>query len=154
MVRKKGRKRGEFYCCSKLLQHSYFSLSEPGNYWYYYNTSTGTTQWEHPVDTVIRRKLSQAREHPVDTSNDQQLEHHSEHFVIKQKQTIEKDHPVVIEDRVASICEQTVLINQKTENSTADTIIKREQDLENEGGSKYLVISIHCVTSGTLCNIW
>ena len=160
MVRKKGRKRRGFYCCSKMLQYSYFSLSEPGNYWYYYNTSTGTTQWEHPVDTVIRKKLSHAREYSVDTVirknlsqagehpvDKQQLEQDSEQLVVKQKQIIEKDHPVdtVIQNRVVSTYEHPVVINQKYDqsNSMTGTSLKREQ--ENEERSKYLVNSIQSV---------
>ena len=79
------------------------------------------------------------------------MEQDSEQLVVKQKQIIEKDHPVpvdiVIQKRKTSTYEHPVVIDQRDDQSNdsmTDTSLKREQ--ENEERSKYLVNSIQSVT--------
>ena len=44
------------------LNYYICSHAESYDHWYYYNSVSGITQWEHPVDTIYRQKLQQARE--------------------------------------------------------------------------------------------
>ena len=40
----------------------FFSFSQDHEEWYYFNTVTGLSQWEHPIDHRYRQVVKQARQ--------------------------------------------------------------------------------------------
>ena len=44
------------------VEHLYLSLSGEHGEWYYYNTRSGTSQWDHPVDVWCRQMAAMHRQ--------------------------------------------------------------------------------------------
>ena len=51
----------------------YSSYEETLSQWFYFNTSAGTTQWNHPLDDIYKDKVEEARKLGVKSNNSKNL---------------------------------------------------------------------------------
>ena len=80
--------------------------------WFYYDLSTGETQWDHPLDSVFREKVLTARaglvrSHHSETEQTSELPRDDKEKFVRNKLTVDVDENTEISVDTCEILEQS-----------------------------------------------